>query len=512
MQDALKNNIYSPEDWYLSSTCRTRSGVIFDATADLWDYRDGLTNVKINFAKINAADDFFRRALKRVLASVAMVNGPETVVIYFSAATGFLSSIYRFRERINEISGEDFLRYKASQPNNKVSAAVRSVLKKWARLSLGGFSENLLPTLNNIRINTKNFGVAVATRDPLVGPFTDFEFESINNAIAREYADGRVSVTTYTMALIFIATGARPVQIAAMKVKDVKVIALEAGLDYSIDVPRAKQRRDPRSDFRNRPLIKSVGKLVSLYAEAVRLKFINIMDDPLEAPLFPGYQCKTSERFGFMHHRLSSSISHTFNRIMRRLKVISERTGGPINITAVRFRRTFATRAAQEGHGLLVIAELLDHSSTKYASIYIDTRPDIAVRIDKAVALELAPIAQAFEGKIIRGDLQATRKDDKSSHIRDLRISNSPLASCGQYEYCSMCAPFACYTCNSFEPWLDGEHEAVLDYLLKKRGMQLNEIDARVATVNDRTIIAVAQVVDLCRKLSGIEIASQKPE
>jgi integrase len=302
------------------------------------------------------------------------------------------------------------------------------------------FLKNLLPTLN-IRINSPNSGVAVATKDPLTGPFTDFEFESINNAMAREYADGGVSVTTYTMALIFIATGARPVQIAAMKVKDVKVVDLGTGIDYSIDVPRAKQRREPRSEFRNRPLIKSVGKLVSLYAEAVRSKFSKIMDDPLEAPLFPGYQCKTSAKAGFAHHRLSSSISQTFNRIMRRLKVISERTGGPINITAIRFRRTFATRAAQEGHGLLVIAELLDHSSTRHAGIYIDTRPDIAERIDKAVALELAPIAQAFEGKIIVGDMYAARKQDKSSHIRDLRISNSPLASCGQYEYCNMCAP-----------------------------------------------------------------------
>lgn len=504
MQDALKNNNESPDDWHLSSACRTRSGVIFDATADLWDYRDGLTNVKINFEKINAADDFFKRALKRVMASVAMVNGPETVVLYFGAAAGFFYSIYQLRERINEISGEDFLRYKLSQTNNRVSLTVRSVLKKWGELNIGGLSKNLLPTLNNIRINSPNSGVAVATKDPLTGPFTDFEFESINNAMAREYADGGVSVTTYTMALIFIATGARPVQIAAMKVKDVKVVDLGTGIDYSIDVPRAKQRREPRSEFRNRPLIKSVGKLVSLYAEAVRSKFSKIMDDPLEAPLFPGYQCKTSAKAGFAHHRLSSSISQTFNRIMRRLKVISERTGGPINITAIRFRRTFATRAAQEGHGLLVIAELLDHSSTRHAGIYIDTRPDIAERIDKAVALELAPIAQAFEGKIIVGDMYAARKEDKSSHIRDLRISNSPLASCGQYEYCNMCAPVACYTCNSFEPWLDGDHEAVLDYLLKKRGTQLKEIDARIATVNDRTIIAVAQVVNLCRHQRSI--------
>jgi hypothetical protein len=51
---------------------------------------------------------------------------------------------------------------------------------------------------------------------------------------------------------------------------------------------------------------------------------------------------------------------------------------------------------------------------------------------------------------------------------------------------------------------LDGDHEAVLDYLLKKRGAQLKEIDARIATVNDRTIIAVAQVVNLCRHQRSI--------
>lgn len=45
-------------------------------------------------------------------------------------------------------------------------------------------------------------------------------------------------------------------------------------------------------------------------------------------------------------------------------------------------------------------------------------------------------------------------------------------------------APIACYTCKNFQAWVDGPHEAVLDYLLVERGRLIAEVDVRIATVN----------------------------
>lgn len=154
-------------------------------------------------------------------------------------------------------------------------------------------------------------------------------------------------------------------------------------------------------------------------------------------------------------------------------------------------------------HGVLVIAELLDHSDTQHAGVYVATRPEIVQRIDKAVALELAPLAQAFKGTLIPSESAATRATDTSSRIRDLRVSAEPLASCGQHSYCSPNSPLACYTCSSFEPWLDGPHEQLLEVLLAKRDRQLVDTGRRIATIHDRAIHAVAQVVRLCKLRKG---------
>jgi len=75
-----------------------------------------------------------------------------------------------------------------------------------------------------------------------------------------------------------------------------------------------------------------------------------------------------------------------------------------------------------------------------------------------------------------------------------------PMGNCGSHAFCSLMAPVACYTCRSFQPWQDGPHEAVRDFLLAERERLLHESDARIASVNDRTILAIAEVVRQCRE------------
>jgi hypothetical protein len=120
---------------------------------------------------------------------------------------------------------------------------------------------------------------------------------------------------------------------------------------------------------------------------------------------------------------------------MESLSAISERTGETMKITPTRLRRTRGTRAAMEGHGVLVIAELLDHSDTQNAGVYVEARPEIVERIDKALALHLAPLAQAFASP---AGWQPPKSDHRSSfrrrpkpgrHLRPAWL----LRSCGTY-------------------------------------------------------------------------------
>ena len=121
-------------------------------------------------------------------------------------------------------------------------------------------------------------------------------------------------------------------------------------------------------------------------------------------------------------------------------------------------------------------------------------------RIDRAIAMHLAPMAQAFAGVIIEDESQATRAGDPSSRICDPRFDATmrPMGNCGKHGFCGFLAPIACYTCVNFQPWLDGPHLAVLDYLIGERDRLASQTDLRIASVNDRTIYAIAEVVRLC--------------
>jgi hypothetical protein len=137
--------------------------------------------------------------------------------------------------------------------------------------------------------------------------------------------------------------------------------------------------------------------------------------------------------------------------------------------------------------------------------VYVEAIPDIAARIDKAIATELAPLAQAFSGTLIANEREATRAGDPASRIFDARIDRSgvSMGSCGQFSFCGFNAPLACYTCSHFQPWLNGPHEAVLDYLLIRRQALVATTTAEIAAINDLRIIAVQQVIQLCATAKG---------
>ncbi|KAG1535802.1 hypothetical protein G6F50_015215 [Rhizopus delemar] len=111
--------------------------------------------------------------------------------------------------------------------------------------------------------------------------------------------------------------------------------------------------------------------------------------------------------------------------------------------------------------------------------------------------MEMAPLAQAFAGTLVEG-----LGENTSKRVIDLRIdrSGSPMGDCGTHGFCGFNAPIACYTCTSFEAWMDGPHEAVLQHLLDQREKQRRHSDKRSASINDRTIFAVAAVIEGCRQ------------
>lgn len=483
---------------------RTRSGAVFDPRVDRWAYRDAITTVNLDFATWPVTETFVASAKLVLLWYAEQLSSPHLINM-FMRMTHFLRTICAGRDGpLTEITSADLINYRSTLTSATFwyLGSLSGLLKKWHLLGYSGVTADAVALLKQLRTQGNQKGEAVLTHDPIRGPFTDMELESLQSSLDRANVAGEVDREGYLLAYLFMLLGQRPVQYAALKVRDVGVVYVGDGTPvYTVRVPRAKQRNQlSRAEFKDRVLIPKIGELLVQYSKEVLATFDGLLPDPLDAPLFPARRRRGGEPDGFEYHRTTQTLADLLERTLGGLSVMSERTGQPLHVTATRFRRTVATRAAMEGHGELIIAELLDHTDTQNVGVYIEARPEIVERIDRAMARYLAPMAQAFAGVIIDDESQATRAGDPSSRICDPRFEPAmkPMGSCDKHGFCGFLAPIACYTCVNFQPWLDGPHEAVLEHLIGERERLVAQTDLRIASVNDRTILAVAEVVRLC--------------
>jgi hypothetical protein len=338
---------------------------------------------------------------------------------------------------------------------------------------------------------------------PFRGPLTALEDEAYQAALNSAYADGRLSDEEFFASWLSRALGQRPSQTAALKVCDLMVETLADGSrGYMIQVPRVKQRTitHPRAAVKVRPLIQQIGAPLHAYVQAIVERFQRRLADPTQAPIFPRPKQLAGQNDTYLWHRSGAEMAAMLIGVSKKIGARSERTGKPLHITPSRLRRTVGTRAAQEGHGELIIAEILDHSNATSARFYVEAVPEIVARIDAATAHAMAPLARAFQG--LPPGSPEDSASDSGHQILDLRIDQSGKAMglCAGAS-CDFLAPVACYTCRAFRPWIDGPHEAVLNNLLLQRDAQLASSAPRVAVVHDRTILAVTEVIQICKKL-----------
>jgi hypothetical protein len=83
--------------------------------------------------------------------------------------------------------------------------------------------------LKQLRTQGNQKGEAVLTHDPIHGPFTDVELESLQSSLDKAYVAGEVDIEGYLLAYLFMLLGQRPVQYAALKVRDVGVAYAKDG-------------------------------------------------------------------------------------------------------------------------------------------------------------------------------------------------------------------------------------------------------------------------------------------
>lgn len=484
-----------------------RSKAQFRPSLHQWGFVDGVTHISMNFETLPMQVSPLIPSLKRVLINVLEENSPKYASNLFQTFSRIARVIAeKGSEPVSEIGEIHVSNYIAKYSLGDklgLESQLSALLSKWGKLQYSGLSPSAIQLLRkrNKKGNTK--GEAVRTLDPVNGPLTEYELQQLISEINSAYASGALDEQFYHLTWLAILTGQRVSQYCALKVRDLTRKADEFGdIVYEIQIPKVKQRGEVlRESFLSKPLTVQFGERLWAYCAKVRESFPELGD---EAPLFPsdvehrkGYQIGS----GFERHWNSNELGNEFQAALASIAPVTPRTFAPMNLAIGRFRATLGTRAAQEGFGELVIAEMLGHTDTQNVGCYTATVPEIAARLDKQLAKDLAPIAKAFMGVILIRKEDATRADDSSSQIIDYRHSKKGVGNCGTKYDCTFHAPIACYTCRCFEAWLHAPHEELLDHLLKERERLLIASGPRVAAINDLTIVALQGVVDECARI-----------
>lgn len=483
----------------LPTSVTTKHGAVFDPRLDDWSVASltrGNSNFRFSELRIIFTEEFVDR-LKLGLMRYATTSSESHLLNIWQCFLVFCRTELSPTEKpIDVIEPHHLISYrrKLERTSEWKFGPVRILFVDMAADGYGVCSDEALSCLRDFTIKGNVKGTSIRTRDPDAGSFSDSELLSIQTALNDSYANGDVDLQSYTMAWLFLAYGARPIQIAALKEKDLEINASANGTRfYALRIPRAKQLGEcARNSFKTRHCGKQIGRLLELLIDENRaLKTDRKIADG-EWPLFIN-EAK-GDLPGLYYHLSSKTLGTRLEKTLRRL------TG--LKANAKRFRITLAQRAVDDGKDKYTVAELLDHSDTQNVTVYFEASPAMVERLDRHLAMELAPLAQAFAGVLVLAEAGARRGEDPASRIYDKTLRNNvdrPLGTCGQMSFCGLNAPFACYTCRHFQPWIDAPHEEFMRALIEDRDRMVAEgYSPKIYNIKNRTVLAVAEVIQLC--------------
>ncbi|EAM6502989.1 phage integrase family protein [Salmonella enterica] len=342
----------------------------------------------------------------------------NTLQYYFcSKSYSYVKTIVKnIKNFINNVSPDYIddkvlIEYQNMHSANKPSyyRGLRPFFTKWFELGYPGIDESALEIAKHFDLKIKKAGQHILQDDPMMGPLTKEENISLIKAMSHAYNIGELSLSDYAISLLISLTGRRPQQLVMLKYKDLIQNNLDNGkVEYLISVPRVKQRGE-QLQHRELAIISEVASIVEQQAnQSVRLVEQTLgktLDDFTkgEVPVFLneeklpdlGLSDQIFVEFKKLHAK-PTIANVALKNIVNNGNVISSRTGSLLNVTPRRLRYTIATMLAKEGHNANTIAELLDHSSTSSAGIYVKNIADSVDRIDSAVSEQLSLVADVF--------------------------------------------------------------------------------------------------------------------
>lgn len=486
----------------LPATAFTRSGIAFRPDEEVWEWVDGPFRVHLDFTRLSLPPGFPLDSLKHTLIAFAKRGSARHLINMFQAFGHFLAlrSAPTPLRTITAVEVSDYASQLKSHEKWRLGS-LNVLLQKWGKLGHRGVAPECTRYLRERRKPGNVKGAAVRRRDPIEGPFSEAEYTALYKAVDTAYGEGKARLWVAVLTRLLFACGGRISQYASLKVMD---FVVKEG-EFMVRLPQVKNREaHSRITFKEFNLSPQTGQLIQQYIESLKP-----LGHQAESALFPDTVVMTLGPQAARRHEADLFFGHCTSDTLSRVIIAALEAVAPpterlhyeaMPVAPRRFRYTYGTRLAEEGASKAVIADRLGHVDLQHVDVYFEASPKIVENIDKAMDAQLAPLAQAFRGRLVEDEEHSTHKGAPGSRIIDFRVSKAPVGSCsGKGQGCAFNKPIACYTCFKFEPWLDAPHEKVLQRLQAERERWVS--DERLAAINDDAMRAVQEVMAECEQV-----------
>lgn len=497
-------------DWRIS-----KMGYQFDSNADFWQL-DG--SIKLNLGRMRYLDDTTRDGLRNALCRYAEELSASTTDAVFSKFNMYCDHT---GEHSVSVSGLTKWRTSLTVETEWWLGALKAFFIAWNEWGYPGVDDNVVEYLEELTLKGIVKGKAVKKLCPYSGPLTQIELGALLNWASNAFITKTIDLTQYTYFLTLAFTGRRAVQIRSLRAVDLVYREDAKGHDYIVKFPRVKQQGVGfREAFRSLSVNEDLYLLLGNQAKSSQAHVERVLgkklppEVQLRIPVFLAEdrveKLRDLEHLAacldktpdYLHMSKSDSMQ-VLRKVAVRNTARSERTGEFINFTSRRFRYTTGTNLARRGITGVVLAMALDHSDTQHIDVYTANTEEMAEQIDVIMAPILAPLAQAFAGKLIESERDALRANDPHSRVKN--DNSRTVGNCGTYEFCAS-GYRACYTCVNFQAWRDAPHEEVLDEIISERKRQEElGVSPNVIQSTDLLLLAVQQVILMCRHVKSEE-------
>lgn len=287
-------------------------------------------------------------------------------------------------------------------------------------------------------------------------------------------------------------TGARPVQLAKLAVRDLRIDTcnINTGLiRYSILLPYVKQRR-LTTERLLLAIPPEIGALIKHYVDRAQLLSNDKMFDMgVSAPAF-----------------VSQSIRQTILNFSPPdyQTAVARGEAAPPSITPTDLRHNVGHSLAMQGASAEEIAHILGHSSVVVAKHYILATPALA--LIRAKALGSNPVWQNMVAMMLTGKLVPSKEwlGRRVVGMVGDRL-HYEIGGCARTDdECPFCEVRCCYGCLYYRPFLDGQHQDVLDSILKEVDELIAVSDSvgnahnPLISIHETTQIEIKSVIARC--------------